>query len=343
MLLQRMQNKKKRNNYYFIENMRTLFKENIKRYIKQAWLWMLRNDVFVFLLFMAIATLFWWGRTMSSPREVTITLPITYTDISKNIVFEKDLPASLDITIRDNGKVLRQISHTTPSITINVADKLKEDKGKMLITAEVLRPKIQDILPGSTIIQHIKPEVIESAYVRQEKKLIPIKLRANWTLDDQYQLSKAPTINPTHVEIFGTYNEIATIDSILTDSITLHNIKDSICKNISLLVPKGIRVIPTSTMLTLVPEQFTDKSFTLPIHVDNLPEDETIHLFPQELTITVRVGMSHFSQVQSQDFHATCPYPTSEQQTLPVSIIHNNPHVTLLRTNTREVEYIIER
>lgn len=323
--------------------MRTLNKENIKRHIKQTWFWMLRNDVFVFLVFMAIATLFWWGRTMSSPREVTITLPITYTDIAKNIVFEKDLPVSLDITMRDNGNVLRQINHTRPTIIISLADKLTADNGNLIITADVLRPKIQDILPGSTTIQHIRPELIESAYIRQERKLIPIKLQANWTLDDQYQLAQAPIINPTHVEIFGSQNAIASIDSIPTDTITIFNIKDSVCQNIALQIPQGIRVSPTSTTLTLVPEQFTDKTFTIPIHVDNLPKEETIHLFPQELTITVRVGISHFSQIQSQDFHATCPYPTTEQQTLPVRITHNNPHVTLLRTNTREVEYIIER
>ena len=96
-------------------------------------------------------------------------------------------------------------------------------------------------------------------------------------------------------------------------------------------------------ILELAKEQFTDKTFTLPIQVNNLPAQETIHLFPQEVVVTVRVGISHFAQINEADLQAVCPYPTKGAATLPIEIIHTNPNITQIRTNIREVEYIIER
>ena len=90
-------------------------------------------------------------------------------------------------------------------------------------------------------------------------------------------------------------------------------------------------------------EQFTDKSFVIPIQVRDLPASESIHLFPQEVSIVVRVGVSHFAQVTEKDFQVYCYYPTPQQQTLHVNIETNNPFITKMRSNIREVEYIIKR
>lgn len=323
--------------------MRTVSMENIQRKIKQAWIWMLRNDMFIYLLFVAIATLFWWGRTMSSPREMTISIPVTYTDISKNIVFETALPTHLDITIRDNGKILRQITHTSPAISISMSDRFQSEEGLLQISSDILRPKLQDLLPGSTIIQQIRPESIQSSYIRQESKVVAIGLRADWQLANQHQLSHEPLLSPTHVTIFGTREAISVIDTIYTDSISILNLSDSIQQSISLVLPEGVRATPERTTLTLIAEQFTDKTFTIPITVRDMPEHETMHLFPREVSVTVRVGISNFSKIHPEDFQAVCSYPTHAEATLPIQIIHNNPYVTLLRTNIREIEYIIER
>ena len=95
--------------------------------------------------------------------------------------------------------------------------------------------------------------------------------------------------------------------------------------------------------MTWLSEQFTDKSFVIPIQVRDLPASESIHLFPQEVSIVVRVGVSHFAQVTEKDFQVYCYYPTSQQQTLHVNIETNNPFITKMRSNIREVEYIIKR
>lgn len=317
--------------------------EHIKHSLKQLWIWMLRKDVFVYLLFVGLATLFWWGRAMSSQREITIKLPITYSDIPAEVVFNHPLPSHLEITIRDNGRQLRQVQHTKLNITISLADKFESSNDRLFLPTDFIRPKVQDVLPGSTIIQQIRPEEITSSYYIEDAKTLPIALHASWTLAEQYQLITPPQLNPSSVTIYGSQSTINAIDSIYTDSMFIENISGVVYKAVGLRLPQGVRTQISTTEVTWQTEQFTDKSFVIPIEVEGLPSNEIMHLFPKTTTITARVGISQFATISPQDFRAVCQYPNQAQNTLDVRIICNNPHVTLIRSNIREVEYIIER
>lgn len=317
--------------------------EHIKHNIKHLWIWMLRKDVFIYLLFVGLAALFWWGRAMSSQREISIKLPIVYTDTPPEIVFESPLPDYLEITLRDNGRLLRQVQHTKPTITISLADKFEEHTNQLHIPTDILRPKVQDILPGSTTIQQIRPEDIVSPYHIEMTKTVPIVLCAQWSLEDQYQLVEPPILEPAYVNIYGSQAEIDAIKTIPTDSIFIEKISGSVHRELTLCIPAGIRTQITTTTVNWQTEQFTDKSFVIPIEVEGLPSGEIIHLFPKTTTIMARVGISHFSTISAKDFRAICKYPYQTQNSLTVEIICNNPRVTQIRSNIREVEYIIER
>lgn len=304
---------------------------------------MMRKDAFIYLLFVALATLFWWGRAMSSQREISIKLPIVYTNIPTPVVFDTLLPSYLEITLRDNGRLLRQVQHTKPNVTINMAERLDSSTHTMLLSTDIIRQKIQDILPGSTNIQQIVPEEIHATYHIEATKSVPIRLCAQWTMEEQYQLIAPPLLEPAYVDIYGTPQDIQTITHINTDSISVKQVHDSIQREVALIFPPGVRSPIKTTSVVWKAEQFTDKSFTIPIEVVGLPEGEVMHLFPKTTTVTVRVGISHFTEVSSDDFRAVCEYPYHTQNTLTVNIIPNNPHVSQVRTSTREVEYIIER
>ena len=152
-------------------------------------MWMLQRDALIYLLFVGLATLFWWGRAMSSQREIDMRLPITYIDLHAQVVFDNPLPTHLKITLRDNGRILRQIQHTKPNLVISIDNKLEKTDGKLQLSTELLRQKVQDILPGSTTIQQINPEDITADYHIESTKTVPIHLRADWRLENQYQLS----------------------------------------------------------------------------------------------------------------------------------------------------------
>ena len=317
--------------------------EHITKPIKQLLIWMLRKDAFIFLLFVGLATLFWWGRAMSSQRDVEIKLPVVYANVPAQVVFETPLPSHLEVVLRENGRLLRQVQHTKPTVTISLADKLNSNGGPLQLSTDIIRQKIQDVLPGSTNIQQIRPEEITSNYYVEATKRVPIKLCAEWTMEQQYQLSAPPVLEPAFVDIYGTQESIDQVDSISTDNVVVDKVYDTVQREVTLQIPAGIRSQTTATTVSWISETFTDKSFVLPIEVEGVPEEEEMRLFPKTTTVTARVGISHFAEVTEDNFRAVCEYPNPSQATLSVTVICNTPYVTKMRTSIREVEYIIER
>lgn len=316
--------------------------ENIRKQAKRVWLWLLRKDILIYGLFVGLAFIFWWGRAMSSPRDVVIQVPLVYQQISDQIVLTQTLPSTINIKIRDNGKQLRQIKKQNIHLHLDIAPYIKAEKGNITISTDILKHKLQDLLPGSTAIQQINPEVIASAYYIQQQKTVPVAVISQLTVAPQHQLIGRPRVTPSHVNIYGVQEQIDTIEQILTDSVRVTDLRDSITMTIPLKTTTNVRVHPSQVCVTWYAEQFTEKTFTLPIKPQGIPVGKRLRTFPTTIDVVVRVGISHFAQVTANDLKAVCYYPTKPYETLPIEIITNNPHISNIRFSPHQVEYIVE-
>ena len=303
---------------------------------------LLRKDVLIFLLFVGLVSIFWWGRTMSSPRDVDLRVSLAYTGISEQVVFEDELPESMKIIVRDNGQQLRKIRHQDLNLTINLSPYLSEEIGSLALTADVLRSRLQDILPGSTSIQQINPELIASAYYVQQQKTVPVVVQSLVSAAPQHQLLGEPHVTPSSVRVFGSREAIEQIDHVLTDSIRMTDLREEVIREVALQLPAGGRVSPTTVQVAWKAEPFTEKSFTLPVEVLGVPEGTRVRLFPQQVGVTVRVGVSHFAHVQESDLKAVCYYPSKPIKSLPIELITANPYISNIRISPSSVEYMIQ-
>ena len=319
---------------------------NLQPYKHQAsrlWLWLLSKDILIFLLFVGLVSAFWWGRSMTSSREGNIRVEINYSGVDDRVVFATPLPTQLTISVRDNGKQLRQLSKQTLTLNLNLSSFIAEREGVLRLTADMLRPRLQDILPGTTIILQITPEQFQTSYHIQSAKMVPIILQAQVRYAQQHQAKTHPLLSEDSVCIYGAENVLHDIDCLYTDSIIINDLRDSITQTVVLRLPSSIRCRTKQIQVTFQAEPFTDKSFTLPIHTLQVPKDEHMRLFPQQTTVVVRVGISHYSQVTIEDLTAICYYPSKHCDALPIEIQTNNPYISNIRCYPSAVEYIIER
>jgi YbbR domain-containing protein len=315
----------------------TQYKTKIQRF----WQWLIGKDFLIFLMFVGLVTIFWWGHTMTSTREMTIQVALQYSGVDDRYVFSTPLPTQLSVAVRDNGRELRQISQQHLSITIDLTNLITSNEGILELNSKILRPQLQEILPGSTIILHTFPEQHTSSYLCEASRLLPIKLQTNITTAPQYQLIGSAHLSTDSVNVYGPRDLLGTVDAILTDSIICHGIRDSISKLARVIVPEGLRCATKEIEVMYYAEQFTEKSFTLPIEVKNKPEGKNIQLFPMEITAIVRIGVTQFADLDITDLHATCNYPQNNEDILPVMVESNNPHATNIRFYPNSIEYVI--
>ena len=81
----------------------------------------------------------------------------------------------------------------------------------------------------------------------------------------------------------------------------------------------------------------------IPLRVTGVPVGQHMRLFPEEVEVRVRVGMSHFAQVQAQDIRALCHYSPDRAEKLDVELRYSNPYITSAWVYPGVVEFILEQ
>lgn len=302
------------------------------------------GDILTFLFFVLLATVLWYGHAMHSVRNATIPVLVTYTGIPANVgVDKKHLPDTLLVEVRDAGKRLRTYHSERPQLTIDLSSQVHGSQGTIRISADVLRRSISDMLQGTSKLQSVTPEQIVCDYHRQEEWLLPIEWDGTVVPADEYQLVGEPQLSAQQVRIYGRKAALDTIEAIHTELLGLTDLKDTTVARLALIAPRGVRLGADSVSLTIVTERYTEKAFVVPITVQDVPEGEFVRLFPQTTEVTVRVGMSHFGEVEANDVMAQCHYPENGAETLGVEVRYTNPYILSARAYPNEVEFIVER
>lgn len=311
----------------------------IRKRAKALWLWLRRKDAFVFLLFAGLVSIFWWGRMMSSPKDITITIPVTYSGYSDQFVFDQELPKTLTLDIRDIGRNLRSILNQDLRINIDLSPYLHKEKARVRLNEEELRLLVKRILPNSTTILKVTPKDVSFDYHIQPTKKVDVDYSSiEISTAPQYQIVGNISMTPSQVQIFGDQSVIDSISTIYAESLQVTDLREAFSTTVDLIAPTGVRVQPSSVSITCSVEQYTEKSFTVPIHVQDLPEYEDIQVFPDEVKVAVRVGLPHYDAVTEDDIEVICHYKENAAA-LELEVITNNPYITKTRLSKSFVEY----
>jgi len=68
-----------------------------------------------------------------------------------------------------------------------------------------------------------------------------------------------------------------------------------------------------------------------------------MRLFPREVEVSVRVGMSHFAQVRAEDIRVLATYSPERKDKLEVELQYTNPYITAAWAYPAVVEFLLEQ
>ena len=304
----------------------------------------MRRDVLTFLLFVVIATLVWYGHAMQSVRNTRVPVLIQYTGKPDAIGLKAPgLPDTVMIEVRDAGARLNTYHRDPLHLTIDLHSYIHGEKGRIYIPSDALRRSISDILQGTSRLIETQPEDITCDFFTEQEKSVLLVFRGDLKTANEYQIIGQPTLARKRMKIFGDEKTLSAIDTLYTEPQDLSEVSDTIRVRCAIEVPQGIRAEEDSVDLCIIAERFTEKKFTIPIHIKGVPEGYHIRLFPKEVEVSVRVGMNHFSQVKANDIHASCAYSPERTDKLDVEISYTNPYITAAWAYPGVVEFILEQ
>lgn len=297
-----------------------------------------------FLLFVFLATALWYGHAMNSVRNTHVPVFITYTGKPGNIgLGAEGLPDQVMIEVRDAGSRLNTYHRDPLHLTIDLRSYIHGEKGTIHVPSDALRRSISDILQGTSHLIDTKPEEITCSYFTEQEKSVTVVSACSIALANEYQMVGEPKLSKTHIKLYGEDKTLAKIDTLYTEALELTEVSDTLITRVALAVPAGLRAETDSLNLQIITERFTEKKFVLPLTVRGVPEGYRIRLFPREVEVSVRVGMSKFGQVTESDVHAVCFYSSERQDKLDVELHYTNPAITAAWAYPAVVEFLLEQ
>lgn len=317
--------------------------EKVKIAFSAIWSWVSSRELLIYLTFVILATLVWYGHALTSVRNAHVNVNIAYVGIPDRVNFTTALPTTITIEVRDAGRRLVVYRRENLHIVLSLEGQFVAKQGDVYISEDVLRRSLTGLLQGTSRLQQITPDEIRAHYFVEDERKLPITLNATYTCDPEYVLTSSPLLSNDHIRVYGNAETLCSLQTIETETLVIENIRDTVRTSLRLKLPEGVRAETDSVIVLFPTVRFTEKTLTIPVVATGVPEGQTLRLFPQNVTVTARVDVAHFSSVTASDFRARCHYPHAGQQELPVTISYNNPHILGARVTPSNLEFIIEQ
>ena len=297
----------------------------------------------MYLLFVLLATVIWFTNAFSTRREITISIPVTYTHVPDDYILTTPPVDHIRVSLEDEGVDLFRNRERLYQLSFNLSENFPEEEGTFIIPMDEVRQAIVQQLAGDAGLISFSPEVITGSYTRQHEKEVPILYTGQIKPAAQHQLCSEVTITPRMARVFGTEQDLAAIDYVETALTDYEGVQDTFATFLPLIAPKGTRVLPDTVGLHVVAERFTEKAMRLNICAPDLgTEGQRLHLFPNQVTVTFRIGTAWFTSINESDIEAYVDMPQEGNDHLAVKVESTNPHITHIRVKPEEVEYLIE-
>lgn len=311
----------------------------------------LKNRLFsrktgTFILFLLISAILWLMYTVGTKHSIQTKVQVVYWGLPDDVKLEKELPSVIEFTIKEEGnQLVNYFFKELDTLEIDLSGQfVKNRHSEVKVNFE---PYIEDLLrPISSTFEviDIQPASYVSKYINVYTRRVPIVLKNQIVLGPQFTLTDSVELDPATVLIRGERRLIDSIKYIYADTLA-ETVEKSGRRTVELIRPKGVELLRTNTTLNIQIERITEKTFTVPLVLMNVPKGVTAKTFPAEVSLIAVVGLSKFKTLEENDFSIVADYDLRNEisHTIPLYLEGNEELDGLqYKIVPAEVEYILE-
>jgi YbbR domain-containing protein len=311
----------------------------------------LRNNrrIVVFLICLAIATALWFLNALGKDYTATVSYPVKFTNPPENQFLANNSSVKLDLKIDGQGFTLlryKLLSFSPIIIDIETVTKsLESNSGTYKVLSKNLIKEVSDQLSSDIRITDISPEMIDIVLDSLITKTVPVELDINVDFAPQVNLKSSITTKPDEIKITGPAIALEKISAVKTKVNILNKLDASIQQEIDLIHPEKTTISPEKVTLIIEVEKYTEKELKIPIEILNNPDKVRIKLFPSEVKVLFKVGLSRFEKIKTSDFGASVDYNSivTDINNLNITLYKKPEFIQGIRFSPEKVEFIIEK
>jgi len=303
------------------------------------------KEFLIFCFFLTVSATFWFLSTLNDTYEKEYPLRIEVTDIPHNIVITESLPDTIRVVLRDKGYNLLEyaFNNTLRTIHLRFAHYAKSG-GKGNISSNDIQKILKSRTLETTSIISVKSDRWDFYYSYGEMKKVPIVVEGQVLPAPDYFITRT-VMTPDSVSVYAASAALDSINAVYTVPQNIVGIKESSTHQVALQKITGARIEPTSVRMSLIAEQMTEVTISVPIKTINVPEGVTLKTFPARVDVKVTVGLSNMAKIKPELFTVVADYTdlsAAPDDKMKVKIMVQPQGIVRATLKTSRVDYILE-
>ena len=320
------------------------FAESLKR-IGSSLLKLFGGDFPVFLLFLAITLFFWWSQTMNQNYDTELKVPVQVAGIPDGIRVVTPPAGQITVSLNGKGTALRKSGRRGGKSVLNVSNDLfSMNQGHAAIATQLLRDTISALLPASVSIRSIKPDSLVYQYALQRSVMLPVEFDGSIESQDQFFMERIE-LRPDSIKAQILLSDTVAHRLVLDiGSVTVAS--DSTFITAPVKPIPGVILGADKVNMTVISQQYTEKSLEIPVTGVNFPESVSLKSFPSKAVVVFWVKMSEYDRISARDFQIVVDYNDiagRDVSKAPLHIFSQPANVRNVRLQSRTVDFLMER
>ena len=304
------------------------------------------KEFLLFLSFLILSGVFWLFMTLNETYEREFDIPITITNVPKNVVLTSDETDTIHVPIRDKGITLVTYMYGNVLKNIRVSfNSYARNNGTGIISTAELQKLVYNQLANGSIITTTKPEKLEYYFNYGAKKRVPVRWSGRVIPDELYFISHVQYW-PDSVDVYASTEKLDSISVMYTEQLNYTSFRDTLLVNVHLARSKGVKTVPDLVKVGFFTDVLTDEDIEgVPIQGINMPPGKVLRTFPARVTVHFVTGVSVFKNLKPEDFTVVADYremKTNPSEKCRIYLKKAPPGISRAHLSVDAVDYLIE-
>lgn len=302
------------------------------------------KNILLFFGFSIVAFIFWLMLFFQRDIEATYKIPLKYTNIPDDVVFDTSLPNDIEIRVADKGsEIFRYTFVLNDSVEIDI-DKYKEERINNLQGTE-LTQLIRTQLSQSTNLKAYYPINISLATSKLQKKELKVVFDGVISTSRSNLVADSATFVPETVMAYGSQSQLSEISSAVTEYTLFNNLKATSQLKVKIMPVGGIKFVPNEVEIYIPVLEYTERKFEVPITVRNAPDDIDVKFFPSQTEVSFSVTLDEYKKIAPEDFEVQLDYKKffkNENGRVDLELSENPSAIRNVKLSPSSVEFLLE-
>lgn len=303
------------------------------------------RNALTFFIFLVISTAFWVLMALNDEVQHDYKLQLKLVGFPEDMTLISGANPEVNVTVKDKGSALMKFTwNREPSLTVRYDEFSNAGNNYLLLSQSQLNSAVRNIFGSAATILAVRPDSLSIYYTTEPG--IPVRVRVD------ADVRPAPsavafgrvTLTTDTVMLFSNSKERSKIKELSTQPIVLSGLTDTARVTASLIVPPGMRAVPSQINVTIPVEPLITKTRKIAVEAVNVPPGKRLVTFPSMVDVTYLLPQSLYNNDTSPvkviaDYSNYAP----GEDDLPLTVMPLPNYYRLVSVTPSDVEFVIEQ